>query len=152
MQYEQYILNEVVPFIRSQNGNDFYMTTGCSFGAYHAVNLALRNPWLIRRTIGLSGIYDVRRFVDGHFDENFYFNNPVDYTANLHDWHQIQQLQQQDIILAIGQDDANRASSEQLSANLWRHGVGNALRLWDGWAHDWPWWNQMIRTYIGGER
>ena len=151
-QYEGYILNEVVPFIRSLNGNDFYMTTGCSFGAYHAVNLALRQPWLIRRTIGLSGIYDLRRFVDGHYDENFYFHNPVDYTARLHDWNQIVQLQQQDIILVTGQDDTNRGSSEQLSRNLWNHGVGNALRIWDGWAHDWPWWQQMIRTYIAGQR
>ena len=29
-------------------------------------------------------------------------------------------------------------------------GIGNALRLWDGWAHDWPWWHQMIRLYMGG--
>ncbi len=47
------------------------MTTGCSFGAYHAVNMALRNPWLFRRTIGLSGLYDLRSFVDGYFDDNF---------------------------------------------------------------------------------
>jgi len=24
------------------------------------------------------------------------------------------------------------------------------LRIWDGWAHDWPWWRDMIRTYVGG--
>jgi esterase/lipase superfamily enzyme len=150
MQYEAYILHEVVPFIRAHNGNDFFMTTGCSFGAYHAVNLALRNPWLIRRTIGLSGIYDVRSFLDGYYDDNVYFNNPVDFTANMYAGDQIAALQAQDIILSTGHDDSNRWSNERLSANLWRHGVGNALRLWDGWAHDWPWWQDMIRTYIGG--
>ena len=150
IQYEGYLLNEVVPAVREQNDNPFWITTGCSFGAYHAVNFALRHPWLVRRTIGLSGIYDLRPFVDGYYDDNFYFNNPVDYTANLHNFEQLVALRSQDIILATGQDDANRASSERLSANLWQHGVGNALRLWDGWAHDWPWWQQMIRTYIGG--
>ena len=30
------------------------------------------------------------------------------------------------------------------------HGIGNALRIWDGWAHDWPYWERMIRLYIGG--
>ena len=149
-QYESYVLQEVVPFVANENSNGFWMTTGCSFGAYHAVNFALRNPWLIRRTIGLSGLYDLRSFVDGYHDDTFYFNNPVDYTANLHEPDQITALQNQDIILAIGRDDANRHSNEQLAANLWRHGVGNALRLWDGWAHDWPWWQQMIRIYIGG--
>jgi esterase/lipase superfamily enzyme len=150
MQYEQYLLREVMPLIGQHNGNDFWMTTGCSFGAYHALNFALRNPWLIRRTIGLSGIYDLRNFVDGYYDDNIYFNNPVDFTAHLHAPDQIEALRRQDIIIVTGQDDANRGSSERLSANLWRHGVGNALRIWDGWAHDWPWWRDQIRMYIGG--
>jgi len=150
IQYEQYILNEIVPAVRRQNDNPFWMTTGCSFGAYHAVNFALRHPGLIRRTIGLSGVYDVRHWLGGYSDDDLYFNNPVDYTAHLQDPQQIQQLQRQDIIIVTGRDDANFGSSEQLSANLWRAGVGNALRIWDGWAHDWPYWHQMIRLYIGG--
>jgi esterase/lipase superfamily enzyme len=150
MQYEAYLRDEVVPAVRQQNDNGFWMTTGCSFGAYHAVNFALRNPWLVRRTIGLSGLYDLRSFMDGYYDENLYFNNPVDYTANLYDGNQIAALQSLDIILATGHDDSNRPSNERLFANLWQHGIGNALRIWDGWAHDWPWWQQMIKLYIGG--
>jgi esterase/lipase superfamily enzyme len=88
--------------------------------------------------------------MDGYNDDNVYFNNPVDYTANMHDWGQIQQLQQQDIILVTGQTDPNRWTNDQLSTNLWRANVGHAYRVWDGWSHDWPYWHQMIRTYIGG--
>jgi esterase/lipase superfamily enzyme len=55
-----------------------------------------------------------------------------------------------DIILVTGRDDPNRASTEAISASLWNKGIGNALRLWDGWSHDWPWWRDMIRLYIGG--
>jgi esterase/lipase superfamily enzyme len=33
---------------------------------------------------------------------------------------------------------------------LWGKGIGNALRIWDGHAHDWPHWEDMVRTYIGG--
>ena len=29
-------------------------------------------------------------------------------------------------------------------------GIGNALRIWNGHAHDWPIWEKMIRLYIGG--
>ena len=29
-------------------------------------------------------------------------------------------------------------------------GIGNALRIWNGHAHDWPVWEKMIRLYIGG--
>ncbi len=150
VQYEQYLLNEVIPAVRQHNDNTFWMTTGCSFGAYHAINLALRHPGIIKRTIGLSGIYDIRSFLDGYSDDNVYFNNPLDYTAHLQDQQQIELLQQQDIILVTGSDDANRWTNDQLSTNLWRAGVGHAYRVWDGWSHDWPYWHQMIRTYIGG--
>jgi esterase/lipase superfamily enzyme len=150
IQYDQYVLNEVVPFVRQDNRNDFWMTTGCSFGAYHAINFGLRHPEVIRRSIGLSGLYDMRSFMDGYYNQDFYFNNPIDYTANLHDANYIQQLQRQDIILAIGGEDQARWSNDKLAANLWRAGIGNALRIWDGWAHDWPFWDKMIRIYING--
>lgn len=148
--YERYILDEVVPFAREKNNNPFWMATGCSFGAFHAVNFGLRHPELIRRSIGLSGLYDLTDFMDGHYDEDFYFNNPVDYTANLNDARQIALLKDQDIIMATGREDPNAWSNEKVSANLWDAGVGNALRLWDGRAHDWPCWHTMIRLYIGG--
>jgi diacylglycerol kinase family enzyme len=41
-------------------------------------------------------------------------------------------------------------NNEYLSRILWEKGIGNALRLWDGWAHDWPWWRQMVTRYVGG--
>ena len=150
VQYEQYLLNEVVPFVRTFNGNDFWMTLGCSFGAFHAVNIALRHPGLFRRTIGLSGRYTMRSFMDGYSNDHVYFNTPTDYSQNLNDPHQLDQLRRLDIILAVGRDDPGRTSNEQLSGNLWHHGVGNALRIWDGWSHDWPYWGAMLRKYIGG--
>ena len=52
--------------------------------------------------------------------------------------------------LSIGRDDSNIANNRWLSGALWGKGIGNALREWDGWAHDWPWWYQMIKLYIGG--
>lgn len=150
VQYEQYLINEVVPFVREFNANDFWMSLGCSFGGFHAVNLALHHPGLFRRTLGMSGRYNMRSFMEGYSNDYVYFNTPTDYTNHLHDAQQIALLQRLDIILAIGRDDSGRASNEQLSGNLWRHGVGNALRLWDGWAHDWPYWADMLKMYING--
>ena len=150
VQYEHYLLNEVIPGVRQINSNPFLMALGASFGAYHAMNLGLRHPDIIKRVIGLHGIYDIRRFVRGYHDENVYFNNPVEYTANLHDPHQIWQLQQVDIIFVTGSDDANKDSNDQLSANLWCANVGHAYRVWNGWNHDWPYWAQMLRLYING--
>ena len=59
-------------------------------------------------------------------------------------------LRRLDIILAIGRGDRMCGNTEYFSAILWQHGIGNALRLWDGWAHDWPYWRKMITTYVGG--
>src|SRR4051794_24980351 len=53
-QYEEYILNEVLPLTRAMNGNPFLIAHGCSFGAYHAMNLALRHPTLFGKVVALS--------------------------------------------------------------------------------------------------
>jgi esterase/lipase superfamily enzyme len=37
-----------------------------------------------------------------------------------------------------------------MSGVLWGKGIGNALREWDGWSHDWGYWQNMIRAYING--
>ncbi len=150
VQYDQYLLNEVLPFTVKQNPNPFLITTGASFGAYHAVNFALRYPQSVNRTIGMSGAYNIRHWADGYFDDNIYFNSPNDFISNEYEPERLQALQRQDIILAIGRDDPSRPSNEELSGKLWSKGIGNALRIWDGWCHDWPWWQRMIVLYIGG--
>lgn len=148
--YDRYVLEEVLPFTRGVNDNPFLITAGASFGAYHAVNFALRHPEHTGRTLGMSGLYDIRQFVDGYYDETVYFHNPCDFVANEQDAARLAALRRLDIILAIGRDDPNCGNNEHLSGLLWQKGVGNALRIWDGWAHDWPYWQQMIRLYIGG--
>lgn len=149
-QYDRYLLEEVLPFTRHHNTNTFLMTTGASFGAYHAVNFALRYPQLVDRTIGMSGLYDITRFTEGYSNDTIYFNNPAAFIKNEYDPNRLKALQHMDIILATGRDDSFCDSNKAFSGFLWEKNIGNALRLWDGWAHDWPWWRQMIRLYIGG--
>jgi len=43
-------------------------------------------------------------------------------------------------VLATGEGDAFVENNRYLSGALWSRGIGNALRIWDGWCHDWPWW------------
>ncbi|HET6764578.1 MAG TPA: alpha/beta hydrolase-fold protein [Longimicrobiaceae bacterium] len=150
VQYENYVLHEVLPFSTSRNGNPFLITAGASFGAYHAVNFALRHPWLVGRVLGMSGLYDMGQFTDGHVDANAWANNPSLYVPRMDDGHRLEALRRMDIVLATGREDPNVGNAEYLSRALWEKGVGNALRLWDGWAHDWPYWQQMVRAYIGG--
>ncbi len=148
--YENYLLREVLPLSSRINHNPFLITVGASFGAYHAVNFALRYPELVGRALGLSGIYDIRSWTDGYHDERIYFQNPVDYIRNEHEHHRLEALRRLDLILAIGRDDTLRGNNEHLSHLLWQKGIWHALRLWDGWSHDWPYWQRMLLHYVGG--
>ena len=149
-QYHKYILNEVLPLSTRKNSNPFLIVTGASFGGFHAVNFGLRHPELVGRVLCMSGLCDIRRFADGHYNDLLYFNNPVDFIAGEHDPQRLALLRKQDIILAVGGDDRLRDSNERLSRALWSKDIGNALRIWDGWSHDWPFWHKMISLYIGG--
>ena len=150
VQYDRYLVTEVLPFTTEQNSNPFLITTGASFGAYHAVNFALRYPHLVGRALGMSGYYDIKRWTNGYSDDNVYFNNPCDFLTNEYEASRLEALRRLDIILATGRDDSGYPNNEHLSHLLWSKDIWHALRIWDGWAHDWPWWQRMLLLYIGG--
>ncbi len=82
-QFNEYVINEVVPFIKQICGNDVQIiTTGASFGALHAANTFFRRPDVFAGTIAMSGSYDLKDYSKGYYDENVYFNSPVDYLSN----------------------------------------------------------------------
>ncbi len=149
-QYDNYLFHEVLPLTQSKNNNPFLMTVGASFGAFHAMSFGLRHPEKVGRIIALSGLYDIRRFTDGYSDDTVYRNNPMQFIANEHDPERHARLRQVDIIMATGRDDRLIQSARDFSGLLWSKGIGNALREWDGWSHDWQYWQQMLLKYING--
>jgi esterase/lipase superfamily enzyme len=149
-QYFNYIVNEVLPLSRAKNGSPFLITVGASFGAFHAACFAFKYPHLVGRMIGMSGMYDIKRFTGGYSDDNVYFNNPMDFVQHENDWGRLEAMRRMDIILVTGRDDSLCGESERMSSTLWNKGIGNALRLWDGWSHDWPYWQKMMQRYVGG--
>ena len=150
LQYDQYLLTEVLPFTAAANPNPFVVTVGASFGAYHAACFGFRHPAHVHRILGLSGLYDVKELTGGWSDANVYACNPFDFMRHEHDPARLAAFRKQDIIFAIGRDDPSCGNNVDLSALLWDQGIGNALRIWDGWAHDWPYWERMVRLYVGG--
>jgi esterase/lipase superfamily enzyme len=148
--YDAYVYHEVLPFSASRNANPFVVTTGASFGAYHAVNFGLRHPEAVQRILGMSGMYDIRHMTGGYTDQNVYACNPVEFIPNEWEQGRLSAMQRQDIILAIGRDDPSYENNAAFSGMLWNKGIGNALRVWDGHAHDWPYWERMVRMYLGG--
>lgn len=149
-QYDTYLYTEVLPLMNAKNSNPFLMTLGASFGAYHAMNFGLKHADKVDRIIGLSGIYDIRYWASGYEGEHVYFNNPVQYINNEWEWHRLAALRHVDIIIVSGREDRLVGQARTLSSALWSKGIGNALREWDGWAHDWPYWTHMLSIYMNG--
>jgi esterase/lipase superfamily enzyme len=150
--YDAYIASEVAPFIRShcQSPDISIATTGSSFGAYHAANTLLKHPEVFKRCLALSGIYDVRDYMDGDYDENCYFNNPVDYVPNLKDGYFRHHLESCDIHLATGTGEWEVPShTYRFSEILNAAGIHHQLDDWgpEG-GHDWPYWKHQMGTYI----
>src|SRR6516162_3280704 len=133
-QYEQYLINEVIPFIRSRNPSEELALTGCSFGGYHVMNLVLRHPDLVTYAVSMGGAFDIKQFLDGYYDDNCYFNNPPDYLNGCSDpW----KFNHMGIVLGTGEWDSCRDENFRLSGILTAKGVKHFLddRRWSG--HDW---------------
>jgi len=151
-QYDAYIAHEVMPFVRSHcRTPDVPMWTfGASLGGYHAANTLFKHPDVVKRCYALSGVYDMTRFMGGDYDDNFYFNNPVDYMANLADPWALQQLATCDIHLATGTGPwEHPEEAYRMSRVLHARGVRHSLDDWGPQGgHDWPYWRHMIWNYL----
>lgn len=145
--YERYIVEEMLPYIHGRNPGPLAVT-GTSFGSYHAVNFSLRHPNLVARLVALSGRYDIRGFLDGYYDDDVYFNNPVDFLPNLTDETYLQPMRAMDIVLVAGEHDIARQSTEHLSRILDGRTVPHRLMIWWGYVHDWPLWRAAITHYL----
>src|SRR5262249_33686820 len=107
LQYERYILNEVIPFIKSKNENRYLIAAGCSLGGYHAINIAFKHPQHFCKVVGMSARYDLTLHIppfsdllEGYFDENVYFNMPCMFVPNIEDESILNQLRKLKITIA----------------------------------------------------
>lgn len=155
MQYEQYILKEVVPFMQDKNPGGYYTVAGCSMGAYHAANLALKHSHLFNKVVGMSGRYDITRqiqffndLLDGFHNEDVYFNMPRQYVANLHDEANLNNIRNMEIILAIGEADPFISDNREFSGLLHDKQINHQFYVWGDYAHKPRYWRQMVGLYL----
>jgi esterase/lipase superfamily enzyme len=154
-QYENYILQEVVPFTASRNPSPDLVAHGCSIGAYHAMNIALRHPGCFRKVVALSGRYDLTRPVGpfrdlfgSYYDQDIYFHTPNHFLPGLADPATLDQLRKLEITIAIGEEDPFRESACELSRILHEKAIPHQLNIWQGEAHKPYHWRQMARLYL----
>lgn len=155
LQYEKYIVDEVIPYINLKNECADLVVAGCSLGGYHAVNLAFKYPHLFSKVIGLSGRYDLTmssdKFPDllsGYFDENVYFNMPSMFVPNISDEDTLTVLRKLRVVLAVGQEDPFFENNVHLEKELKNKQVDADLYVWSDEAHRAKYWRQMVQVYM----
>jgi esterase/lipase superfamily enzyme len=156
--YNAYLTQEVLPLIRQDTGdpNARPLVMGISLGAYLAANLSFGHPDLFGGGLFYGGTYDIKSYLNGFYNEDVYFNNPIDFLPNLNDPYHLSYLRNSQIILYTGQgayEDPDR--TRKLSNILNSKGIDHWLDIW-GYDvdHDWPWWRKAIvhhfNTLFGG--
>lgn len=155
LQYEQYILCEVLPLMNTKKPDNDFEAAGCSMGAYHAANIALKHPHLFNKLVCMSGRFDLTRPVqcfrdlfDGYHNENIYFNMPRQFMANMDNDRLLNNIRRLDMLLAIGEADPFKHDNYEFSELLGWKGIRHQLYTWQGYAHTPRSWRKMVQLYL----
>jgi esterase/lipase superfamily enzyme len=102
----------------------------------------------------MSGSFDICGYYKGdYYDENIYFNNPVDYLPDMGGEYLSALRQKKHIYLVTGQGSyENPDASRRLSGILSAKGIPHELDLWGhDMSHDWPTWRDMMKYYLASK-
>jgi esterase/lipase superfamily enzyme len=153
--FEDWIVDQVAPWIHDDSGGyQEIMVTGCSFGAYHAANVALRRADLFPLALCFSGVYDLAALGGGERGESFYFNNPMDYVKNLSGDHLEWLRSRVSLLLVCGRgqwEDTTGALDGTLAfaSVLADKGLRHEVDLWGhDVPHDWPSWRAQLAHHL----
>ena len=155
--YASWITEQVAGFIGADTpGAGNAIVTGCSLGAYHALQFALTRADLFPVAICLSGNYDPTTWrAWGDRGDAAYFANPTHYVPNLGGDH-LDWLRSRFFgILVAGQGawethpTGALPSTRHMGHLLAEKGLNHELQLWGhDVSHDWHWWQRQIAEYL----
>jgi esterase/lipase superfamily enzyme len=154
--YESWIVGPVTQFIDQDcGGRQEMIAAGCSMGAYHALNIALRHADLFPLAMCFSGNYDTSSWKSwGDQGMATYFNNPVAYVPNLHGGHLDWLRSRLSVLLVCGQGQwedttGSLESTKWMAALLRDKGIRCELDLWGhDVPHDWPSWRAQLAHHL----
>jgi esterase/lipase superfamily enzyme len=92
----------------------------------------------------MGAAFDMRRFLDGHYDEEVYYNNPPQYMPDAQNEH----FYQMNIVLGTAEHDFCRPGNEEMSGILHNKGIRHWLDIRPNGTHDWPIWRDMFPHYL----
>jgi esterase/lipase superfamily enzyme len=147
--YERYLVDEVLPFVRKMTDNSYIMAAGIHMGGYHALNLLLKYPSQIQKVIAIGGRFQIRPFMSDYFDDDVYYNNPLEYLPNLEDRQLLDDIRSTDIRLVVTPDDPYVDINYELSDVLKSRSIDHIFDYWME-AADNPWeiWADILQRHI----
>ncbi len=150
--FDAYIYNEVVPAIRQdcQTPDIEIIAAGASIGAFNAVSVLCRHPDVFSKAIGMSGTYDLSRWLDGGANSDFHYCSPMHFLPLLGECDQLHQLRERHIILPTGEGRwEDPGESWRMAHVLGAQGVPNRVDPWgEEFDHDWMTWRDMLPKYL----
>jgi esterase/lipase superfamily enzyme len=151
--FDAFIYEEVVPHIRRdcESGDIEIIATGASIGAFNAVATLCRHPDAFRLAIAMSGTYDLSKYLQGRFNQDFYFSSPLHFLPGLGESAQLAKLRERLVLLPTGEGDyEDPAESWRVANVLGAKRVPNRVDLWGrDYRHDWGTWRAMLPRYLG---
>jgi len=142
--YDNLILHEIMPRATGETGVEKVIVAGCSFGGYHAANFAFRHPDRVSNMLSMSGVFDIRSQCEGYYNDEIYFNNPVDFLPGDND----PGLWKMGIVLGTADQDICLPQNEQMSHLLNEKHIDHWLDIRKNAKHDWPLWKLMFPHYL----
>ncbi|MEM6640898.1 MAG: alpha/beta hydrolase-fold protein [Pseudomonadota bacterium] len=149
--FDAFVYREALPMIRD-DCNDAQaqpIVTGASIGAFNAVASICRHPDAFSMAIAMSGTFDLSRYLEGRFNDDFYFSSPLHFLPGL-EGPALDQLRTRSIILATGEgrwEDAGE--SWRMAAVLGEQSIPNRVDPWGvDYDHNWETWREMLPKYL----
>ena len=150
-QFHEHVAHEVVPAIRADcgGGEVEVVAAGASIGAFNAVAVTCRYPWLFRAALGMSGTYELEGLLGFKGDGNYFFSSPLAFLPGL-EGPALDTLRRRSVLMTYGQGRWESPDETwRMADTLGAKGVPNRVVPWGPeWDHDWPTWRRMLPIYL----
>lgn len=150
--FDAAIRHEVVPAIRAdcRSPDIEIMAAGPSIGAFNALEVVCRYPEVFSTAICLSGTYDLTKWLEGTWWEDFYVTSPLHFVPDLQSGTHLDRLRTRFVILAHGNGAWENPEESWRAANvLGKAGIPNRVDEWGpDYPHDWTTWRKMLPHYL----
>lgn len=149
--FDAFVYHEVTPAIRRDCRSDDLeiIASGASIGAFNAVATVCRHPDAYKLAIAMSGTFDLSKYMNGKFNQDFYFSSPLHYLPDL-DGDNLRALQKRLVLLPTGEGDwEDIGESWRMAQVLGAKGIPNRVDPWGpSYHHNWVTWREMLPKYL----